>query len=166
MITVRSRTAPTSPSLLDIRYELMLGVNTPINDEVLARHMSAVIMRVESEYGYASGTVEFTETFDVTQVGRQLVLNRYPVRSVEASTDYTSVIDSKHSLAYVTPTSKGPLSVQYTAGAAVIDTVIAQAMIREIGNRNRADYDPKVDMLAIDLDDTIYGLIRTWPLCL
>ena len=144
----------------------MLSVNTPINDDVLARHMSAVVLRVERDYGYTSGTVEFTETFDVSKAGQQVVLSRYPVRSVDASTDYTSAIDSEHGIAYVTPASDGPLSVQYTAGAAVIDTLIAQAMIADIGYRNRADYDPKMDLLQHDLDDTIYGLLRLYPLCL
>ena len=166
MITATKRTPPTSPSLEDIRYELLLSVNTPVNDAVLGRHMSAIVLRTESEYGYTSGTVEFTETFDVTIAGQQQVLNRYPVTAVTASADYTSAIDSEHGIAYVTPTSDGPLSVSYTAGAATIDSRIARAMIREIGNRLSADYDPTIDLLRQDLDDTIFGLIRIFPLCL
>ena len=166
MITATKRTPPTSPSLEDIRYELLLSVNTPVNDNVLSRHMSAIVLRAESEYGYTSGTVEFTETFDLGVSGRQQVLNRYPVQSVTESEDYTSAIDSEHGIAYVTPASDGPLSVSYTAGATTIDTRIARAMIREIGNRMSAKYDPTVDLLRQDLDDTIFGLIRIFPLCL
>ena len=76
------------------------------------------------------------------------------------------IVEKKDGIAYVTPTSDGPLSVSYTAGATMIDTRIARAMIREIGNRMSAKYDPTVDLLRRDLDDTIFGLIRLFPLCL